>query len=150
LGYLLNAFERHPPIYAVAIAIVAGDALGNLHVAMPLWPAIVFALMALAMFLSSRPMPGLAIAYVAIFLCAMAGVTRLLDPLPAPSSIRNFADGSTLTIEGRLYREPERETYGVRLYAAVNRTTQKGRDAARGDRHDPNHGGWWRRVQSRR
>ncbi len=130
-GYVrsaLYAFERHPPIYAVAIAILAGDALGNLHVAMPLWPAIAFALAALILFLDSRPNLGLSIAYVAIVFAAAASVTRLLEPAPSPQSIRNFADGSHLTIEGHLYREPERESYGGRLYTAVDRAGEKGKE----------------------
>ncbi|MDO8433165.1 MAG: DNA internalization-related competence protein ComEC/Rec2 [Candidatus Binatus sp.] len=92
---------------------------------MPLWPAIVLALIALMLLFASRPMIGLAIAYLAIFFCAASSVTRLFDPPRPPQSIRNFADGSHLTIEGRLYREPERETYGVRLYAAVNRAGER-------------------------
>ena len=124
----LDAFERHPPIYAVAIAILTGDALGNLHVAVTLWPVIALALVALIMFLASRVNFGRSIAYVAIFFAAAASVTRLLDPPRPPHSIRNFADGSHLTIEGRLYREPERETYGVRLYAVLDRAGEQGKE----------------------
>jgi hypothetical protein len=53
-------------------------------------------------------------------------VDRVLDPPRAIHSIRNFADGPPITIEGILYREPEHETYGSRLYVAIERAAKQG------------------------
>jgi competence protein ComEC len=116
-----NSVERIAPIYAVAIAVVAGDALGNFHLAIPLPFALAFAAVALGAFMSARPILGLVIAYVAIACVATAAVANLLAPPRPAHSIATMAEGSRVTIEGRVYRESEHEAYGDRIYAAVER-----------------------------
>ncbi len=115
-----------PPIYAVAVAVVAGDALGNFHVAIPLWLALTVAMLALGAFLAAGGTLGLAAAYGAIALAAAVAVGIVLEPPRGLHSIRAVADGSRVTIEGRLYRETEREAYGDRVYVAVERVADQG------------------------
>ena len=117
--------ERVAPIYAVAIAIVAGDALGNFHVASSLSLALALAALALGAFLAARRTLGLAAAYLALALAASAAVANVLEPREA-HGIAAMADGSRITIEGHLYRETEREAYGDRLYVAVERAAEQG------------------------
>jgi competence protein ComEC len=76
--------------------------------------------------LARRTTLGLAAAYLAIALAATVSVARVLDPPRRPYSISTFSDGSPVTIEGRLFRETEREAYGDRLYVAVARAAEKG------------------------
>ncbi len=114
-----SLLERIAPIYAVAISVAAGDALGNLHLVIPLPLALTLGALALGAFLAARRALGLAAAYVALALAAAAGVANVLDPPRTPNGIAAMADGSRLTVEGRLYREMEREAYGDRLYLAV-------------------------------
>ncbi|HVN28993.1 MAG TPA: hypothetical protein VMT64_10930 [Candidatus Binataceae bacterium] len=49
---------RIAPIYAVAIAIVAGDAAGNFHLYAPLWMCLGLVLATIAMMLAGRPRLG--------------------------------------------------------------------------------------------
>jgi len=118
--------ERIAPIYAVAIAVVAGDALGNFHLAIPLWLASTLALVALGAFLSSRRTLGLAVAYLAIAMTANVAVANMLEPQRSTHSVAAMVEGSRVTIEGRVYRETEHEAYGDRLYVAVERAAGKG------------------------
>ncbi len=69
---------------------------------------------------------GLAAPYLAIAIAAAASVAQILDPPRRTDSIASLADGSPVTIEGRIVREAERETYGERLYVAVARVAEKG------------------------
>ena len=118
--------ERIAPIYAVAIAVVAGDALGNFHLAIPLPFAVALAALALGAFLSARSVLGVVIAYVAIACAATAAVANVLAPPRAAHGIATMADGSRVTIEGRVYRETEHEAYGDRIYLAVKRAAEEG------------------------
>jgi competence protein/uncharacterized protein DUF4131 len=73
-------------------------------------------------------------AYLAIAIAANAGVAHVLNPSRTPDSIARMADGSRVTIEGRLYRESEHEAYGDRIFVAVERAAEQGAvlGAARG------------------
>jgi competence protein ComEC len=104
---------------------VAGDALGNLHLAIPLPIALALAALALGAFLSARPVLGVAIAYVAIACAATAAVANVLAPPRAAHSIATMAEGSRVTIEGRVCRETEHEAYGDRIYVAVDRAAEE-------------------------
>ncbi len=115
-----------PPIYAVALAIVAGDALGNFHVVVSTWMAVPIAFLALAAMLAGRTTLGLLTAYLAIAIAATASVANVLATPTQLNSIRTLADSSPVTIEGRLFRETEREAYGERVYVAVERATERG------------------------
>lgn len=116
---------RIPPLYAIAVAVAIGDAIGNLHFVVPFWIALAASVIALAAFVTSRRTTGVAAAYLAIALLAACAVDRVLDPPRAQHTIRNFVDGSPITIEGMLYREPEREPYGIRLYVAIERAAKQ-------------------------
>jgi competence protein ComEC len=122
----VSLLERVAPIYLVAISIVSGDALGNFHVAVPLWLASTLALLALGAFLDSRRTLGFAAAYVAIALAANAAVANVLEPPRKLHSVATMVDGSRVTIEGRVYRETEHEAYGDRLYVKVERAVEQG------------------------
>ena len=122
----LSPLERIAPIYAVAAAIVTGDALGNFHLAIPLWLASTLAVVALGSFLASRRTLGLVVAYLAIAMTANVAVANILEPSHLAHSIAAMIDGSRVTIEGRVYRETEHEAYGARLYVRVDRAAEKG------------------------
>lgn len=110
----------------MAFAIVAGDALGNFHLSTSFWISVLVAAIALSAYLAARATLGTAVAYLAIALSATAAADRVLTPPIAPGSIRNFTDGSRVTIEGRVFREIERELYGDRLYVQVERAAEQG------------------------
>ncbi|HYK65175.1 MAG TPA: ComEC/Rec2 family competence protein, partial [Patescibacteria group bacterium] len=80
----------------------------------------------MAAFVAARRSSGLVAAYLAIAIAANAGVAQVLNPRQAPDSIARMTDGSRVTIEGRLYRESEHESYGDRIYVAVERAGEEG------------------------
>ena len=123
----LGLVERIAPIYAVAIAVVAGDALGNFHVAIPLWLASALAAFALGAFLAARRTLGLAFAYLAIALRRDCRGRERARSLRVPRTASpTMVEGSRVTIEGRVYRESEHEAYGDRLYVTVERAAEQG------------------------
>lgn len=124
-----------PQLYGVTAAVIAGDAAGNLGVAIPLWIAAAIAFGAAALMAARRPVAGLIAAYMALAAAATIPISRLLNPTGGPYSLARFADGSTLTIVGRITREPERES-GDRTYLFVATT----RAGATPDRLGPNRG----------
>ncbi len=107
-----------PPLYGVTAAIIIGDGAGNLGLAIPLWICAAFAAGAIASMAARRTAAGLIIAYAAIAGAATGPVARLLNPAHGPHSLYRFADGSSLTIVGRIAQEPEREP-GGRTYLFV-------------------------------
>ncbi len=113
-------YVRFPPIYAIAIAIVGGDGLGNFHIFFPLWLAALAALGALAMFLARKPSAGVAAALAAIALASTVSVHRMLTPATGPLSLRRFHAGTLLTITGRLALEPEWFPDKTRIYVLVS------------------------------
>jgi len=121
-----SLLERVAPIYAVAISVAAGDALGNFHIAIPLPLALALGVLALGAFLAARRTLGLAAAYVALALTATVAVANVLDPPGRSHGIATMVDGSRVTIEGHMYREIEREAYGDRLYVTVERAAEHG------------------------
>jgi competence protein ComEC len=123
----LGLLERFSPIYAVATAVVAGDALGNFHFTISLWPALLVAAFALGAMLAARPKLGLVCSYVAIALAANAAVANVLAPPHSEHSVTSMVEGSRVTIEGSVYREIEREAYGDRLYLKVERAAEQGK-----------------------
>ncbi|HUO04667.1 MAG TPA: DNA internalization-related competence protein ComEC/Rec2 [Candidatus Binataceae bacterium] len=114
-------FAQIPAIYAVAIAIVIGDAAGNWKILAPESLAVALGLISALAFYVRRRALGLMAAYAALACVATISPATLLDPPYSPDSIRNFADGSTATIAGIVIREPERERYGDRIYVKVER-----------------------------
>jgi competence protein ComEC len=114
-------FISFPPIYAIAIAVVAGDGLGNCGIFIPLWLAGAMGLAAAALFLRAHRDAGVAIALAAIVVAATVPVHRMLAPVADPLGLRRFGAGAMLTVHGRLVREAERFPDKMRLYVAVKR-----------------------------
>jgi hypothetical protein len=102
--------------------LIAGDALGNAGLYVPIGFAIVIACAAATAFLVARPQIGIGIAFVAITTAATIPVHRLMMPPRGPATLYRFADNATVTIEGLIVREPERGEGGrVFLYLRVER-----------------------------
>jgi competence protein ComEC len=110
-----------PPIYRVAIAVMAGDAMGNLRFHLPLWFVIAAALVAAVLFVASRPAWAVAISIAGIAGASTIPAYHLLEPASDPASIRAFPDGTLITIEGRLIREAERYRDRTHLFVAAQR-----------------------------
>jgi competence protein ComEC len=110
-----------PPVYAVAVAILAGDGLGNFRVFMPGWIAFAAALGAVAAYLCSRRTAGYALALIALIVASNQPVRNLLVPPPGSESIRSFAGDPHVTIEGFVIREPEHIRDLTRVYVRVTR-----------------------------
>src|SRR5277367_5050192 len=100
LGRLLEI----APIYLVATAILAGDALGVCRYAVPLWLAATLAIAAAAPFLRGMALTANAVAMVAIAAAVSMPARDAVAPRFAAHSIRNFSDGSAVTLEGRINR----------------------------------------------
>jgi len=111
--------DEFPPIYVAALAILAGDALGNFHVFFDLRLAVVLAAVATILFCASRPMAGLITAFLAIATAATVPVHHLLAPDLSPAGLHRFADDSTITLEGTIARAPE-HVGASRTYLFVN------------------------------
>lgn len=113
-------FVRCPPIFAVAIAVVGGDALGNYHIFFPLWMAVLAAVVAFGLFLVRRSGAGVAFALIGILLASTLPVRRVLTPYSGPESLRRFPAGTLLTVTGRLIRSPELFPRKTRIYVAAS------------------------------
>ncbi len=111
--------DEFPPIYVAALAILAGDALGNFHVFFDLRLAVLLAVFATILFCVARPMAGLIAAFLAIAAAATVPVYHLLAPDLSPAGLHRFADDSTITLEGTIARAPERAGAG-RVYLFVD------------------------------
>jgi competence protein ComEC len=111
-----------PPIYWVTLAVIAGDALGNLRVGIPLWVAFLLSLGALAMMVAARPGSGVALALLGITAVASVPAYRLLTASLSPAGVTSLADGSIVAIEGEVVAVPE-HLFGwrTRLVVSVKR-----------------------------
>ena len=67
-------------------------------------------------------------------------VPNVLEPPRGSHRVATMVEGSRITIEGRLYRESEREAYGDRLYVTVERAAEHGGAMSRVERQRPNRG----------
>ncbi|MHB8383444.1 MAG: ComEC/Rec2 family competence protein, partial [Candidatus Binataceae bacterium] len=114
------------PIYVVACAIALGDGLGNFRCFAPGWTALALTLGAAVAYLFARARLGFALAIIALVAAATIPVRELLSPKLAPNSIRSFADGQTVTLEGVLERTPQRFPRLMHLYVAVERAAAPG------------------------
>jgi competence protein ComEC len=109
-----------PPLYLSTVALVGGDALGNLHVLVPWWVTVGTAAAAGALFLSNRPLSGMAAALLALISAATLPLNHLLTPDFSSQTVRRFPDGAHVTLEGWLVQEPEHEVGGrTHLYIEV-------------------------------
>lgn len=115
-----------PPLYTVTLAVVGGDAIGNVlgnsHYIIPVWIALGLALTSAILFLAARPLIATVIAIAALGAGAAIPIGWLLNPPRGPDSFYRFDDGAIVTLEGWLFREPEpsdnQRTY---LYVAADR-----------------------------
>ena len=110
-----------PPLYPSTLALIAGDALGNSYVWAPLWVPVAAAITAAFLFLFNRPLAGLLVALLGLTCAATLPVRDLLAPDFNSQTVRRFADGSRVTAEGWLVREPEAQP-GGRTYLYVDLT----------------------------
>ena len=114
-------FVRCPPIYAVAIAVVVGDALGNVGIFVPQVITIGIAVAALGLFLAEFRSVAVATALFAIAAAGMMPVHLILAPPNDPIGLRRFDEGAMVTVEGNLAHEPERFPDKIRLFVDVDR-----------------------------
>ncbi len=123
--FVLSRFvSEMPPLYLVTLAMVAGDIAGNAHLFVPAWFIASAALIAALMFLSARPVAGVALALIAIAAAGTVPVRQLIGAPIRAASLHRFADDSTVTLEGYLERAPERverERDLVELHLRVER-----------------------------
>ena len=119
-------FVRCPPIYAVAIAVAVGDALGNLGFRAPIWIAVSLSAAGFLLFMVRCPSIGVATGAIAIAVAMTEPVVQLMTPAFDALSIRNFPEGEMLTVEGHLIREAERFPDKMRLYVGVDRVSEEG------------------------
>ena len=114
LGMLLEV----APIYLVAVAVLAGDALGVCRLAVPLWFAAILAIAGAALYLLRAAPAATAVAMLAIAAAVSMPARDSVAPRFASHSIRNFSDGAALTLEGRINRASQR--YPDREYVFVH------------------------------
>ena len=114
LGWLTEV----APIYLVAVAILAGDALGVCRLAVPLWLAAILALVATALFMWRAAPAATAVAMVAIAAALSIPARDAVAPPISANSIRNFSEGAALTLEGRINRASQQ--YPDREYVFVD------------------------------
>jgi competence protein ComEC len=122
-------FVRCPPIYLVALAVVLGDALGNLGFEAPLWIAVGLSVGAWGLFLLRAPGAGVALAAIAISVAMTKPAYQMMTPPFDALAVRNIAEGSMLVVDGDLIREPERFPDKMRLYVAVDVASEEGAPA---------------------
>jgi competence protein ComEC len=104
-----------PPLYATTLALLGGDALGNLHVFMPEWMVVAAVSLCACLFLLRLPALGMLTALVGLTSAATLSVSVLLKPGAGPQTLQRFPDGAHVTLEGWLTREPENQP-GNRTY----------------------------------
>lgn len=114
LGLLLEI----APIYLVATAILAGDALGVCRIAVPLWLAAMLATTAAALFMRGMTLAANVVAMVAIAAAVSMPARDAVAPPFSAHGIRNFSDGAAVTLEGRINRGSQQ--YPDREYVFVN------------------------------
>ncbi|MGH7917153.1 MAG: ComEC/Rec2 family competence protein, partial [Candidatus Binataceae bacterium] len=112
---------RFPPIYAVTLAVVAGDAIGTRGLDVPLSLALILSLLAALGFIAGRPVLATGVALCAIAAAATIPAARILSPRRGPDSLYRFADAAAITVDGRIVRAPEHPGEG-RIYLFVATT----------------------------
>ena len=121
---LIRFVRDTPPLYLVTLAVVIGDALGNVAGFVPLWIAAAVGAAAAIMFTLGQRATGTMLAFLAIAGAATASVQPLLEPPDGPTSLNRFTDDAVVTVEGYLTRAAERvagERDRQRLYLHVER-----------------------------
>ncbi len=110
-----------PALYLVALAVLAGDAAGYLHIGLPLWLAALFAAGALAALLLARDAWALVISLGAIATGGAVAAQSVYAPLLANATVTAFSDNQPIVFEGTLERDPEAVGDAIRLYVRVER-----------------------------
>ena len=116
---IASRFLMVPPLYLSTAALIAGDALGNLGVFVPVWAVVVTAIAAVAIFILNRPKPGVAVALLGLISAATIPLSNLLAPESKSQTVRQFRDGSLVSLEGWVVRAPENQG-ADRTYLYVN------------------------------
>jgi competence protein ComEC len=124
----LNLLLDLPPIYLVAAAILAGDAIGVGLFAAPLWLTACVAIAAALLYVRRAARAGMLVALIALVAAASIPARQAVAPPLTPESLRNYPDGSAITIEGRIERPSQQ--YPDREYAFVG-VERAGRDGAK-------------------
>ncbi len=114
----LELLSEIAPIYLVAIAILAGDAFGVSFFAVPLWLAAMLAIAAAILFMRRAAIAAIVVAMVALAAAVSMAARGAVAPRFSVSSIRNFSDGATVTLVGRVNRASQR--YPDREYVFVD------------------------------
>ena len=118
---LLGPLLEVAPIYLVAIAILAGDAFGASLFAIPLWLAVMLALAAAALYLRRAARGAAVVAMLAIAAAMSTPAREAVAPRLAPQSIRNYPDGATLTLMGRIDRALQQYPDRAYVFVGVDR-----------------------------
>ncbi|HXW84241.1 MAG TPA: ComEC/Rec2 family competence protein, partial [Candidatus Binataceae bacterium] len=128
----------------MALAVLLGEGLGNFRIFAPGWLAVALLSVAGLAFVARYAALGLGAALLAIVAGSTCSVQLMLAPPNV--SIRQFPDGSPLTIEGCVIREPERVLERTRLYVAVERAAPPAQPLVRASgmvRVTTEQGGFW-------
>ncbi|MGD0076742.1 MAG: ComEC/Rec2 family competence protein, partial [Candidatus Binataceae bacterium] len=121
--------QRIPPIYTVAIAVLAGDAIGSFHLGVALWVAVAIAIASTLAFGARKANLATVLAALAIAAAASAAVRDSIGSTPA-SSIRRLGEGAEVILEGRMVREAERYQGRLHLFVSVERAARRDHNAA--------------------
>jgi len=113
-----------PPIYAVAAAVIAGDALGNLGLYLPAALGWVAAAVALLLFFARARELGKTVALAGIIAAASLPAYRLQQPTFEADGLSRFTDRALLTIEGRILAPPEHRPGRTYLFVTVERAAE--------------------------
>ena len=116
-----SALTDVPALYLVALALLAGDAAGNLRIGVPLWLAAIFAVGALAALMLARHAWALMMAIGAIATAGAVAAQFVYAPPPGAATITAFSDDQPIVLEGIVDREPEAVRDVIRLYLRVER-----------------------------
>jgi competence protein ComEC len=123
---LLGALLEVAPIYLVAIAILAGDAFGASLFAIPLWLAVMLALAAAALYLRRAARGATVVAMLAIATAMSTPARQAVAPRFVSQSIRNYPDGATLTLMGRINRALQQYPDRAYVFVGVDRVATAG------------------------
>jgi len=109
-------------VYSVALAMALGDALGNLGYALSsLWIPSALVPLAVLLFLCKRRQLGLLATLVALLLASSISARSVFLATANSRLLCGCPDGASVTLDGRLLREPEANSGNLRLLIEVER-----------------------------
>src|SRR5262249_17365291 len=115
-----------PPIYAVALAVLACDALGNFHFYCPRSIALILAISSGAAFVLSFTRIGYALALLATAAACNLAVHDVIAPRLSGAVLRSLPDRAAVTLDCVVAREPEQTAKLTHLYVQVDRAAPPG------------------------